>query len=72
MLREDRRREIHGIRSELGDEFLFEKKWLEGFPRKTSVRTFMSDRTKTDTGRWGEHPKALERTFVKELGNLTP
>ena len=30
------------------------------------------DRTKTDTGRRGEYPKALERTAVKELGNLTP
>jgi len=29
-------------------------------------------RTKTDTGRRGEYPKALERTVVKELGNLTP
>ena len=28
-------------------------------------------RTKTDTGRRGEYPKALERTAVKELGNLT-
>ena len=26
----------------------------------------------TDTGGWGEHPKALERTRVKELGKLTP
>ena len=30
------------------------------------------DRTKTDTGRRGEYPQALERTAVKELGNLTP
>ena len=29
-------------------------------------------RTKTDTGGWGENPKALERTAVKELGKLTP
>ena len=29
-------------------------------------------RTKTDTGTRGEYPKALERTAVKELGNLTP
>jgi hypothetical protein len=26
----------------------------------------------TDTGRWGEYPKALERTLEKELGNFTP
>ena len=29
-------------------------------------------RTKTDTGRWGEYPKALERTAVKEFGKITP
>jgi hypothetical protein len=26
----------------------------------------------TDTGRRGEYPKASERTFVKELGNMYP
>ena len=26
----------------------------------------------TDTGGWGEDPKALERTRVKELGKITP
>jgi hypothetical protein len=26
----------------------------------------------TDTGGQGEHPKARERTLVKELGNLAP
>ncbi len=26
----------------------------------------------TDTGGWGENPKALERTLVKELGKMTP
>ena len=26
----------------------------------------------TDSGRWGEYPKALERTLVKELGKITP
>ena len=26
----------------------------------------------TDTGRWGENPKTIERTLVKELGKLTP
>ena len=29
-------------------------------------------RTKTDTGRCGEKPQALERMVVKELGKLTP
>jgi hypothetical protein len=32
----------------------------------------MHNRTKTDTGRRGEYPKALERTVFKELGNFTP
>ena len=40
-------------------------------PRKAradKVRT----RTKTDTGRRGEYPQALERTVLKELGKFTP
>ena len=45
---------------------------LERLPRKTSNRTTMHIRTKTDTGRRGEYPQALERTVFKELGNLTP
>ena len=45
---------------------------LDLLPRKTSNRTTMHIRTKTDTGRRGEYPKALERTVLKELGKLTP
>ena len=30
------------------------------------------NRTKTDTGRRGEKPQALERMVVKELGKFTP
>ena len=41
-------------------------------PRKTSNRTTVRNRTKTDTGRQGEYPKALERTVLKELGKMTP
>ena len=41
-------------------------------PRKTSQVSAENVRTKTDTGRRGENPKALERTLVKELGKLTP
>jgi hypothetical protein len=26
----------------------------------------------TDTGRWGENPKAREKTLVKELGKIAP
>ena len=39
---------------------------------KIFVGTMMHARTKTDTGRRGEYPKGLERTVLKELGNLTP
>ena len=39
---------------------------------KSFVRTDRGARTKTDTGRRGEKPQALERTLVKELGKLTP
>ena len=45
---------------------------LEIPPRKPPNRTTVHIRTKTDTGRRGEYPKALERTVFKELGNLTP
>ena len=41
-------------------------------PRKTSNRTTVHIRTKTDTGRRGEYPQALEKTVLKELGKLTP
>ena len=40
-------------------------------PRKACVDR-MRIRTKTDTGRRGEYPQALERTVLKELGKLTP
>ena len=39
---------------------------------KSFVRTGRGVRTKTDTGRRGEKPQALERTLVKELGKMTP
>ena len=44
--------------------------WREG--QEKCVGDDTVTRTKTDTGRRGEYPKALERTAVKELGNLTP
>ena len=43
-----------------------------GGAEKTFVGTTVRIRTKTDTGRRGEYPQALERTMLKELGNLTP
>ena len=41
-------------------------------PRKASDGEYQSTVPQTDTGGWGEYPKALERTLVKELGKLTP
>ena len=46
-------------------------KCVEEEPRK-AVADEMRNRTKTDTGRRGEYPQALERTVLKELGKLTP
>ena len=42
-------------------------------PRKAPVE-ITADVTvpQTDTGGWGEDPKALERTLPKELGKMTP
>jgi hypothetical protein len=34
------------------------------------LRQVYSARTKTDTGGWGEYPKALEWIMVKELGKI--
>ena len=39
---------------------------------KSSVGTMRASVPQTDTGRRGEYPQALERTVLKELGNLTP
>ena len=41
-------------------------------PRKASSGEYSSSVPQTNTGGWGEYPKALERTLVKELGKLTP
>ncbi len=46
-------------------------KCTEEEPRKALVDKVRT-RTKTDTGRRGEYPQALERTVLKELGKLTP
>ncbi len=42
---------------------------LPGKASKLQVTTTVPE---TDTGGWGENPKALERTLVKELGKMTP
>ena len=47
-------------------------KSLERESRKAPRRLKQTARTKTDTGRRDEYSQALERTLVKELGNMTP
>ena len=41
-------------------------------PKKSSGLSNTPTVPQTNTGRWGEYPKALERTLVKELGKLAP
>ena len=41
-------------------------------PRKASGGGGLLTVPQTNTGGWGEYPKALERTLVKELGKLAP
>ena len=41
-------------------------------PGKTSKLQVVQTVPQSDTGRQGENPKALERTRVKELGNIAP
>ena len=44
----------------------------KGRAKKNSTGTIRAPVPQTDTGRRGEYPQALERTVLKELGNLTP
>jgi len=41
-------------------------------PRKVPAGVAVVSVPQTDTGGWGEDPKALERTLSKELCKLTP
>ena len=41
-------------------------------PRKAPDGGLLVPVPQTDSGGWGEKPKALERTLAKELGNLPP
>jgi hypothetical protein len=41
-------------------------------PRKASKLNFYKTVPQTDTGRWVENTKALERTRMKELGKMVP
>ena len=48
-------------------------KWLHpSFQEKSRVENLILAVPETDSGGWGEYPKALEITLVKELCKLTP
>ena len=55
-----------------GDDELFFGRSGPSCHQEKPLTNLAGDRTKTDTGRRGENPKALERTLVKELGKLVP
>ena len=50
------------------------KKSLTPAAKKILVQLYTRSLTvpQTDTGRWGENPKALVRTLVQELGKMYP
>ena len=55
------------------EEGLLDRKLADSIlPRKAACGALVLLVPKTDTGGWGENPKARERTLVKELGKLTP
>jgi len=47
-------------------------KWPTPCFLEKPLASVVGARTKTDTGRWVENTKAIERTLVKELGKLIP
>ena len=53
-------------------EGIYDPEVLGRTVKKSRCSDEVSARTKTDTGRRDEYSKALERTLVKELGNITP
>ena len=64
------RRQIRARKSRGDAEVLDRSHWTDRLEKP--LGSYIGVRTKTDTGRWGEYPKALERTVVKELGKLIP
>ena len=54
------------------DYFGFREVIEPKLPRKTSKRVDLVTVPQTDSGGRVEHTKALERTMLKELGNLPP
>ena len=67
------RRQIRGVNSETRRGGAQPHKLTSTtLPRKSSKGVKPATVPQTDTGGWGEYPKALERTIVKELGNIAP
>jgi hypothetical protein len=65
-------REIREQQSRGDVELNCERSGRNPLQEKLLSVTTVAVRTKTDTGRQGEYPKALERIHVKELGKLCP
>ena len=65
-------RQIRHHQSPWGDDESFVGRSGRRVHREKPLASHSGVRTKTDTGRQGENPKALERTLVKELGKMTP
>ena len=58
------------VRQHLRGHFVSDGQWRRGREKRGGDKAVA--RTKTDTGRRDEYSQALERTLVKELGNITP
>ncbi len=68
-----RGRQIHfSLTPRCDRESLAHKLVVSRLPRKASMEVFKLSVPQTATGRWGENPKVLEITLVKELGKMAP
>jgi hypothetical protein len=55
-----------------GVYFFVSSYWIEDATESLPGNSLFIDCTKTDTGRWVEYTKALEKTTLKELGKMHP
>ena len=63
---------VREARDVMGSEIIVAEV-VEPMPtRKATQRAISAPVPQTDTGRWGENPKARERNLVKELGKMIP
>ena len=60
------------IYAEHRDESFLDEVTNPTLPGKAPKHQITRTVPQSDTGRQGENPKALERTRVKELGNIAP